>query len=195
LAPSSIGTDALAQPPAPAAMAAAAQRGILLHGLFERLPALAPSRRTAAAHSWLTSRGVPADEQPLLVNPVCAILSDPKFARLFSGDALVEAPIAGVIGGETIAGTVDRLLIGDAIEVVDYKTGRRVPATSDAIPHYHLAQMAAYRDVLAAIFPGLTIRTSLLYTEGPVLHTLDDALLDAHKPTFAAEQQSLALAG
>jgi ATP-dependent helicase/nuclease subunit A len=70
-----------------------------------------------------------------------------------------------------------------------------VPQSPSAIPEYHLRQMAAYRDVLRAVFPRKPIRASLLYTEGPLLHTLDDALLDAHKPHFTAEQQSLALAG
>jgi ATP-dependent helicase/nuclease subunit A len=188
LAPSTLGIDTVEQPPAPAAMAAAARRGTLLHELFERLPDVPAARRAAIAHAWLTSRGVPIEEQPALVDPVCAIIGDARFTRLFSGEALVEAPIAGVIAGETIAGTVDRLLIGDAIEVVDYKTGRRVPRSPEQIPDYHLRQMAAYRNVLRAIFPGRNVRASLLYTEGPTLHTLDDALLDAHKPAFGPEQ-------
>ncbi|CAM3237501.1 DNA 3'-5' helicase [Sphingomonas antarctica] len=195
LAPSSLGVDSVAQPPAGPGLAAAARRGTLLHGLFERLPSLAPDVRAASVRSWLSARGVPDAEQDALIDPVCAIIGDPRFVRLFSGEALVEAPIAGVVGGETIAGTVDRLVIGDVIEVVDYKTGRRVPATLDAIPGYHLSQMAAYRDVLRAVFPGRQVRASLLYTEGPVLHTLDDMLLDAHKPDFTAQQQSLFVAG
>ena len=35
------------------AMRAAAERGRWLHALFERLPALAPSQRDAAANRWL----------------------------------------------------------------------------------------------------------------------------------------------
>ncbi len=192
LAPSSLGVDTVAQPPA---LAIAARRGVLLHGLFERLPALPSDRRAAAAHLWLAAHSVPEAEQAALIGSVCAIIGDPRFAQLFSGEALIEAPIAGVVGETTVAGTVDRLLIGETIEVVDYKTGRRVPATPDAIPDYHLKQMSAYRDVLRAIFPGRIVQASLLYTEGPVLHTLDNALLDAHKPGLAPEQQSLALAG
>ena len=195
LAPSSLGIDTVTQPPAGPALVAASRRGTLLHSLFERLPALPVERRAAAAQAWLSTRNVPEHEQRGLIDAVCNLLNDSRFARLFSGEALVEAPIAGVVGGETVAGTVDRLLIGDAIEVVDYKTGRRVPNSPDAIPEYHLRQMAAYRDVLRAVFPGKPVRASLLYTEGPVLHTLDDALLDAHKPDFTGEQQSLAIAG
>ncbi len=188
LAPSSLGVDNEAQPPAGPTLALAARRGTLLHGLFERLPSLAPDSRAAAARLWLAARQVPAVEQAALIDPVCAILADARFARLFSGDALVEAPIAGVVGERTIAGTVDRLLIGDAIEVVDYKTGRRVPASLGSIPSYHLDQMAAYRDVLRAVFPGRPVCASLLYTEGPVLYELDDTLLDAHKPGLVSQQ-------
>ena len=182
LAPSAFGRDDLGQPPIGPALAAAARRGTLLHGLFERLPTLAPDRRDAAARRWLATRGVAPDDMAALIDPACGLLADPRFARLFSGQALTEAPIAGVVAGVTVAGTVDRLLIGETIEVIDYKTARRVPTRADAVPEYHLRQMAAYRDVLRAIFPDRPVRASLLYTEGPVLHELDDAVLDAHRP-------------
>jgi len=58
------------------------------------------------------------------------------------------------------------------------------------VPPYHLRQMAAYREALAAIFPGRAIETMLLYTAGPTLFALPPALLDAHKPGFVPEQQS-----
>jgi ATP-dependent helicase/nuclease subunit A len=76
--------------------------------------------------------------------------------------------------------------------VVDFKTGRRAPASLDDVPGYHLRQIAAYAAALEVIFPGRTIEAGLLYTAGPVLHALSPALLAAHKPGFGATEQSLA---
>jgi ATP-dependent helicase/nuclease subunit A len=105
-----------------------------------------------------------------IVAQVCAILSDPRFARLFGPNSLGEAPLAATLpDGRVIAGTVDRLLVeADRISVIDFKTGR-VPATDGDIPNAHRAQMAAYVEALQVIFPGRGVSASLLYTAGPKL--------------------------
>jgi len=120
------------------------------------------------------------------------VLDDPTHAALFGPDALAEAPIAAVVEGQVIAGTVDRLLVTDAlVHVVDFKTGRHVPAHADAVPPAHIAQMAAYAAALAEIFPGRPQRVSLLYTAGPRLIDLPAGLLAAHKPRFGSPEQKL----
>jgi ATP-dependent helicase/nuclease subunit A len=189
LAPSSLGLDSVANPPASAAMAAAAARGRLLHGLFERLPQLGPDQRRAAGLRWLGTH----DDADALVDAVLRVTDDLQFADLFTGDALAEAPIAGIVDGVVISGTVDRLVITDiSVTVLDYKTGRRVPQTMAAIPDHHVRQMAAYVAVLAQIFPERMVSAALLYTEGPVLHRLPQALLDTHKPGLGDSQDMLA---
>ena len=194
LAPSSIGMDTIANPPPGAAMREAAERGRLLHALFERLPDLAPDWRFAAADRWLErSAGVAESSvRSALIADALAVIEEPRFAALFSGDALAEAPIAAVVGGEVIAGTVDRLLVTpDRITVVDFKTGRRAPASLDQVPEHHRAQMGAYAAALAAIFPGRTIEAALLYTAGPTLIPLPPDMLAAHKPGLPGTEQSL----
>jgi ATP-dependent helicase/nuclease subunit A len=188
LAPSALGQDDTPRPPPGAAMAAAAERGRLLHALFERLPALPIEQRRDAGLRWLANEG----GNPALIDHALTVIDDPDLATLFAPDALAEAPIAGVVDGIVIAGTVDRMVVtADAVEIVDFKTGRRVPEEQDAIPVAHLRQMAAYRAVLQGIFADRTVRASLLYSEGPVLHRLPDALLDAHKPGLQAQQDKL----
>ena len=194
LAPSALGDDAVADPPPTPAQRAGAERGRLIHALFERLPAVAPHERREAADRWLAGPGAVADagERAAMADSVLAVLADPRLADLFGPDALAEAPVTAVVGdGLVVSGTVDRLLVTDTrVQVVDFKTGRRAPASLDAIPPYHLRQMAAYQAALQRIFPGRPVEAVLLYTAGPALFALPDALIEPHKPGFAAREQS-----
>lgn len=194
LAPSAIGEDAVADPPPDPAMRAAAERGRLLHALFERLPAVAPDARAGAADRWLERSAGIEDfaERRNLTDAALRVLNDSAFADLFGPDALAEAPIAAVVGGDVVSGTVDRLLVtAERVRVIDFKTGRRVPATVDAIPDYHVRQMAAYAAALAVVFPGRAIEAGLLYTAAPVLHWLPAGTLARNKPGYRTEDQSL----
>ncbi|ONF97552.1 double-strand break repair helicase AddA [Sphingomonas jeddahensis] len=195
LAPSSIGEDAVADPPPSAAMRAAAERGRLIHGLFERLPAVTVDERRAAADRWLLRTGALGDaaERAALVDTVCAILGDARFAPLFGPGSLGEAPISAVVdGGLVIAGTVDRLLVSeDRVQVVDFKTGRFAPGGLEDVPSYHVRQMSAYAAALSVIFPDRPVEAALLYTAGPTLIALPADLLAAHKPGLARTEQSL----
>ncbi|WP_084579830.1 double-strand break repair helicase AddA [Sphingomonas azotifigens] len=189
LAPSSLGDDRVADPPPGPALRAAAERGRLLHALFERLPAVAPGARRSAAERWLAGAGGIADASARaeLIDAALGVTEDPQFAELFGPDALGEAPIAAVVAdGVVVSGTVDRLVVlPDRVRVVDFKTGRRAPATLGDVPPYHLRQMAAYAAALRVIFPARTVEAALLYSAGPRLYLLPDDLLEAHKPGYA----------
>ncbi|MFM9851731.1 MAG: double-strand break repair helicase AddA [Sphingomonadaceae bacterium] len=187
LAPSALGSDDVALPPPSHAMRAAAERGRWLHSLFERLPDIAFEDRRAAATRWLTlSAGVddPDVREPLITDAL-QIIDHPDFAEIFAPDALAEAPLAGIVNGVVISGTVDRLVISDnVVTVIDFKTGSRIPRAISAAPRSHLRQMSAYAAVLAGIFPTRSIRAGLLYTAGPRLLWLGTDELDAHKPPY-----------
>jgi ATP-dependent helicase/nuclease subunit A len=192
LAPSAAAEDDLPDPPPDAGMRAAAERGRLLHALFERLPDVEPAGRAAAADRWLAGPGrvAEADERSRLIAHVLAVIDDPDHAALFGPQALAEAPIAAVVGEQVIAGTLDRLLVGEgAVHVVDFKTGRLVPEGAEAVPPAHLRQMAAYAAALRVVFPGRGVRASLLYTSGPRFIELPDHLLDFYKPGLAGAEQ------
>jgi ATP-dependent helicase/nuclease subunit A len=186
LAPSSLGDDDVADPPPSPAMRSAAQRGRLLHQLFERLPDVPPGERAARADRWLQrSAGVEDSAvREALVADACRLVGDPAHAELFGPGALAEAPIAAVVGdGIVVSGSVDRLLVApDRILVADFKTGRRCPASLDEIPVPHLRQMAAYVEALKVIFPGRRIEAKLLYTAAPALFDLPPRLLDPFAP-------------
>ncbi len=199
LAPSAIvPADATSDPPPSDDMRKAAERGILLHSLFERLPVVDPARRLEVADRWLLgSAGVDdAADRLGLIRDAMSVIDDPLFADIFSPDVLAEAPLAGVVNGIVIAGTVDRLLVsGEDVLVVDFKTGRRVPASVETVSPHHKSQMAAYVAVLRSIFPRHAVRGALLYTSGPKLIQLSDDDLEPHKPGYRAQQDKLAEAG
>jgi ATP-dependent helicase/nuclease subunit A len=193
LAPSSLGADEVADPPPTPAMRAAAERGRLIHALFERLPAVAEPERAGAAERWLAAQQVAAADRPGIVAAVCGVLADPAHAALFGAQSLGEAPISAVLAdGMVVAGTVDRLLVeDDRVTVVDFKTGRHAPAGLGEVPAWHVRQMAAYAAALAVIFPDRTVEAALLYTAGPRLIALPAEVLAAHKPGLSAPEQSL----
>lgn len=191
LAPSSLGVDVDAEPPAPPAARAAAERGRLLHGLFERLPAVDPAQRRAAGLRWLNSAaaGLDPSDQAAMIDAVLAVIDAPEFASVFAPDALAEAPLAAVVDGVVVAGTVDRLLISDdAVLAIDYKTGRRAPASLGEVSPSHVAQMAAYIHALRVIFPDHQVSGGLLYTSAPRLIMLDAASIESHKPAYPQPQ-------
>lgn len=199
LAPSAIQpADTVSDPPRSPEMRQAAERGALLHSLFERLPAIDPARRGDSADRWLRDSGGvdDAETRRALVADALRVLEEGAFAAIFAPNALAEAPLAGVVDGQVIAGTVDRLLVSDSeVLVVDFKTGRRVPASADVVSPHHKAQMAAYVAVLRGIFPDHDVRAALLYTSGPMLIRLSAADLEPHKPGYRGQQDNLAAAG
>lgn len=185
LTPSALPDGPPAGPPGPA-LKTAARRGTWLHRLFERLPALPPDAREASARLWLRAQGADAAEARAMAAEVLAVLGDPALADLFGPDALAEAPIAGLVGAQAIAGTVDRLAVGARqLRFIDFKTGLAVPASAADVPRAHLQQMAAYRAVLAQAFPAHAVEALLLYTAGPRLIRLEPDLLAAVLPDLA----------
>jgi ATP-dependent helicase/nuclease subunit A len=195
LAPSAIlPLDRTADAPPTPEMRAAADQGRILHALFERLPAVAPADRRAAAAQWLKSEG--SADPAELIESALAVIEYPDYASFFAPDALAEAPVAGVVAGQVIAGTVDRLVIhDDAVLIAEFKTGRRVPADAASGPEAHVAQIAAYAAVLGGLFPDRRIEAALIYTAGPCLIPVPPEMLAAHKPGYRAAQENLETAG
>ena len=70
--------------------------------------------------------------------------------------------------------------------VADYKTNRPAPSrVEDADPSY-VRQLALYAAVLGEIFPGRRIEAALIWTDGPQLMIVPDALLKAALADLAA---------
>jgi len=192
LAPSAAGEDDSADPPfPPGARADAARRGVLIHRLLERLPELPDAAREAAARRWLVANAGDFDEagREAMLTAALGVLAMPEWRDVLAATALAEVPIAATVGGQVVAGTIDRLLVTpEAVTIVDFKTTRRPPQTADAIPVGTLRQMAAYAAALEAIYPGRLVRAAVLYTHAPLLLPLDPDTLARHKPELQTAQ-------
>jgi ATP-dependent helicase/nuclease subunit A len=192
LAPSSLGEEAAPDPPLPpGATLDAARRGTLMHRLLERLPEIAAEAREPAARRWLARNAgdFAEDEREAMVRATMAVVGDPQWTALFGSGSLAEVSFSAVVGGQVVAGTVDRLLIGsDRIRIVDFKTARRPPADLAQVPLATLRQMAAYAAALATIHPGRTVEAAILYTATPQLIALPAEVLDRHKPALRASE-------
>jgi ATP-dependent helicase/nuclease subunit A len=165
------------------------KRGNIIHRLLQSLPDLPPEEREAAARAFLgrPTLSLGTEEQNDLKDEALRVLAHPDLAALFGPGSLAEVPVTGAVEGKDgvhmLSGQVDRLLVTeDTVTVIDYKTNRPPPETEKDVPPLYLRQMAAYREVLRAIYPGRAVRSVLLWTVGPRLMMLSDGILDASAP-------------
>lgn len=168
------------------------RRGVIVHQLLEILPQLPPDAREGALRDWLKrpSLDMPADEQDVFACEVMAVLTHPDFAEIFAPHSRAEVPVVGLAGAagaaipqKALSGQIDRLCVSASeVLVVDFKTNRPPPKDDSKVPAVYLKQMAAYRDILRKIYPDKTVKTALLWTDGPYLMPLRDNLLDPHAP-------------
>ncbi len=166
----------------------ALQRGRLVHRLLELLPRLPAGRREAQGAAFLSAgaRTMSRRERDRLLADVVDILNHPDFGPLFGPGSRAEAPIAAEMPPPDagappllISGQIDRLIIReDDVLILDFKTGSAIPQGPAETPPAYLAQLAAYRFVIARLFPGKDVRAALLWTEKPQLMAIPPGLLD-----------------
>ncbi len=161
------------------------RRGSLIHKLLQTLPDLAPERRAESAARFLAAQAELDDaEREEIAAETLRVIEDERFAALFAPGSRAEAAIAGTApelpAGMVVNGQIDRLVVtkGEVL-VVDYKTNRPPPERVEDVAPSYLAQMAAYRALLKAAYPGRAVRCALLWTDAPRLMALPDATLAA----------------
>lgn len=153
-------------------LAESAAAGRLAHLLLQMLPEIAPERRaeTAQTLAGVRGKGLSGARRDRLVADVLKLLDEPGLFALFAEGSLAEVPVAGAItlpGGavRAVSGQIDRLVITpDEVVIADFKTATRPPADLDAMPPGTLAQLAVYRALIGAIYPGRRVRALAIYT-------------------------------
>ncbi|MBS0272989.1 MAG: double-strand break repair helicase AddA [Proteobacteria bacterium] len=171
------------------------QRGNLIHGLLARLPGIDIASRRDAALRYLRANKVANDEAEKLADETLAVIADPQFAAAFAPGSRAEvalvADLPDIGGGARLNGRIDRLAItADEVLVVDFKTNRPPPAKADNVATVYKAQMALYKAALSKVFPGKRITCALVWTDGPSLMPLPDALLEAEIGAIRARLDS-----
>jgi len=164
------------------------KRGNVVHALLARLPQMESAARQPMAIKYAAAQGFDADAAAALADETLRVLDDPQFAPAFTADAenggsraevafLATLPELGP--GAQVNGRVDRLAVTDQeVLILDFKTNRPPPAQEEDVSPIYLAQMALYRAAAARIFPDRRIVCGLVWTDGPSLMRLSDALLD-----------------
>ncbi|MDF7673575.1 double-strand break repair helicase AddA [Acetobacteraceae bacterium ESL0709] len=171
----------------------ALQRGQLVHRLLQRLPEVPSGARYELARSWLSRPAwqLDATEINALLKSIFALLDDHALAPLFGEQSRAEQSVSGTLrlsdaggalgDGRVVLGKIDRFCLGkDDLWLCDYKTGRFPPRYVEDTPLPYLRQMAAYKAVMAQLYPHHRIRCFLLWTEGPQIDELPETLLERH---------------
>ncbi len=164
------------------------RRGRLIHRLLQVLPELPVADRPRAAERLLarTARDLDAATRGALAAEALAVIGRPGLEALFGPGSRAEAPIVGHVGDRILSGQIDRIVVTDAeVVIVDYKTNRPPPTRVENTPVLYLRQMAAYRAAIAGVYPGRRVRCVLVWTDGPSVMELPDALLAQARPASA----------
>ncbi len=172
-------SDALDSSPSVSPLAAQRfRRGLVVHALLARLPEVPPQDRARIALAFARARNMPDPEE--LATETLAVLDDPAFAAAFGPDSRAEAELIADVGlAAPIHGRIDRLAVtADEVLILDFKTSRPPPAREEQVPEITLNQMALYREAARRLFPGRRVACALLFTDGPRLLRLSDAILD-----------------
>ncbi|HEY4274571.1 MAG TPA: double-strand break repair helicase AddA, partial [Rhizomicrobium sp.] len=168
------------------------KRGNVVHALLARLPEIPMAARRELAVRYAILQGFEPAQAEALADETLRILSDPEFAPVFTSSSKAEVAFLAALPemgqGAQVNGRVDRLAVTDTeVFILDFKTNRPPPARAEDVSPLYLAQMALYRAAGVRIFPGRRIVCGLLWTDGPTLMRLPDALLDRQMAGIARQ--------
>ena len=185
----------VSEPPSASAVHMAGEnrflRGLLTHSLLEHLPGQPTDQWDELAERFIDMRGAALSGRVRrgIVDESLAIMRDSGFAELFGSQSWAEVSIAAEIprtSGEgpplRVAGQIDRLVETDhEILIVDYKTNRPPPREIDAVPETYLLQIAAYHLAIKQIYPGKSIRSAIVWTDGPDFMEIPETMVLDHQ--------------
>lgn len=166
-------------------------RGRLVHKLLEYLPDIEPGERRSAAETLSKHHGRPLtiNHRKTIIDETLAILENPDFAPLFGPGSMAEVSLVAKLTpkktGRTpilLSGQVDRLIVRDnEILIVDYKSNRPSPRRLEDVAESYQAQLAAYRIALREIYPNHSVKSALLWTDGPFFMEIPSDYLDKYE--------------
>ena len=125
--------------------------------------------------------GVQAEE---MAAAALAVLADVRFAAVFGPGSRAEVALAGrstrLPDGMAVSGRVDRLVVtSDRVLVIDFKTNRPAPKRIEDADAAYVRQTALYWAVLTEVYPDRPVEAALVWTDGPALMPVPQALMAA----------------
>ena len=145
-----------------------------------------PSALPGPTHS-VSSGWRPHDSQLLVISPdelyrlgeIFARIVDAKSPFTFTHSRGV-ARVARRLGERLAGERIDRLVVTpDRVLVIDYKTNRPAPDALDRVDPAYVLQAAVYVAVLKRLYPDRPVEAALVWTDGPKLMPIPQAMLDA----------------
>lgn len=152
------------------------RRGLIIHKLLQFMPEVQEANKGAMIEEFLQRNAPEMSKQEILriQNEVMELLENPQFSSIFGLGSKAEVPIMGLVEGKIISGQVDRLVVEEQrVLIVDYKTNRPAAASLNEVPAAYFRQMAAYRALLAQIYPGKEIQSLILWTDSALLMLIE----------------------
>jgi ATP-dependent helicase/nuclease subunit A len=157
------------------------RRGDLIHRLLERLPEVPAADRPAVALRLLSrERDLDDAQRNEMIAAAASVLEDARFAPVFGEGSRAEVAVSGAVNGVPVSGRMDRLVVtADRVLVADYKTNRPAPAAAEQADPAYIRQLAVYVSVLRQLYPTRRVEAALVWTDGPRLMPVPDALMEA----------------
>lgn len=168
----------------------ARREGVVLHALLQHLVPIEPALWPQIVPKALLALLPEAPEQhDALGAKAMSILGRPELMHLFGRNSRAEVPflLHAKRDGEPIrlAGRIDRLVVDDTgVTVIDYKSDASVPLRPEDVPGNYRIQLGLYALVAGQLFPGRTVRATILWTQLETLMNLPPDLLAADTKGF-----------
>lgn len=161
----------------------AAQRGNLLHLLFEHLPGIDPSEWAEIAQNLLVDADASLSQEDIdsILAEATRVITAPDLRPLFGPDALAEVDVSAQLpelDNAQMFGAIDRLIVTpDMVLIVDFKSNQSVPATPADVPEGIARQMGAYLSAVEQIFTDRPVNVAVLWTHTAQLMPLSAAFV------------------
>jgi ATP-dependent helicase/nuclease subunit A len=160
-------------------------RGRMVHRLLQLVATLPEAERDSAAERLLARELLP--DPPLaeaIRNELRSVLSLSPLRSLLGSETRLEAPIVGRLATErgtyAVSGRIDLMARrDDGWHLVDFKSGRTVPASAAEADSTAVLQLALYRRLLMEMQPGTEVQAALVWTAEPKFMPVSHELMEA----------------
>jgi ATP-dependent helicase/nuclease subunit A len=158
------------------------ERGMAIHLMLQTLTSAVPppSRTLPPAVASAIGREPDDPEVQAWWQEALQTCQHPEYAFLFAPSqferAFNEVPVQYLDGDIMVYGIIDRLVLGDGKAcVIDYKTHRSACSeTLDDLAGNYREQMRLYARGVTKLWPGMEVRSYLLFTACQALVAMDD---------------------